>query len=124
MKKVLLIAFVALATSLFAQDSTPPSTPPAAGPGIGGTYTVEGKNPNGARYEGSCVITGDAAAGFQFNWTIGADNYQGTGTLDGDTLTVDWGAPEPVVYKVTEDGAKLKGKWGPKGKGKEKLTKQ
>lgn len=122
MKKIVLVGFVALAASLFAQDSTPPSTGPTTG--VGGTYTVEGKNPNGGAYEGTCTITGDAASGYQFNWTIGSDNYTGTGTLDGDTLTVDWGAPEPVIYKVKDDGATLKGKWGPKGKGKEKLTRQ
>ena len=44
--------------------------------------------------------------------------------LDGDTMTVDWGQPDPVVYKVSADGAELKGKWGPNGKGREKLTRQ
>ena len=112
MKNKLLIAIFALLL------------PAAAFAEVGGTYTCEGKNPNGGRYQGTVVISGDANSGYTFSWTIGADSYQGTGTLSGDTLTVDWGQPEPVVYKVLNDGAELKGKWGPGGKGKEKLTRQ
>jgi len=115
MKKMMLIAlcaFLAPMASLYAD-------------GIGGTYTCEGKNPNGSgRYQGTVVISGDANAGYTVNWTIGESQYSGTGTLSGDTLTVDWGEPDPVVYKVKDDGAVLKGKWGPGGKGRETLTRQ
>lgn len=114
MRKIFMIALlIALApiVSLYAE-------------GVGGTYAVSGKNPNGSRYEGTCVISGDAATGYSFQWTVGEGQFSGTGTLDGDTLTVDWGEPDPVVYKVSADGAELKGKWGPGGKGKEKLTRQ
>jgi len=110
MKKIMAFALLVLTSTLYAE--------------IGGTYAVSGKNLQGGRYEGTCVVSGDAASGYSFSWTIGSESYTGTGTLSGDTLTVDWGAPEPVVYKVLEDGAQLKGRWGPDGKGKEKLTKQ
>lgn len=113
MKKLLLIGVVALLApmaGLFAE--------------VGGTYAVKGKNADGSKYKGTVVIAGDAASGYSFSWTIGKDSYQGTGTLSGDTLTVDWGAPDPVVYTVSDDGATLKGKWGPGGQNKENLTRQ
>jgi hypothetical protein len=92
---------------------------------VGGTYDCQGSNGKGAgKYTGTVVITGDAASGYTFNWTIGSSQYSGTGTLTDDTLTVDWGQPDPVIYKVNADGSELKGRWGPGGKGKEKLTRQ
>lgn len=103
--------------------SGPSSMPTApAEMNITGNYDVKGTSPDGSRYEGTVTITGDAQSGFQLNWKIGADEYQGTGTLAGDTLTVEWGAPEPVIYQIKDGGAKLKGKWGKKGKGRETLT--
>ncbi len=114
MKKLLLFSVLALLTpivTLYAQ-------------GVGGTYTVEGTNPDGSGYNGTCVISGDEASGYAFNWTVGASQYSGSGTLSGKKLTVDWGQPDPVIYKVNADGSELKGRWGPGGKGKEKLTRQ
>jgi hypothetical protein len=102
---------------------TPP-VPPSDTGFTGGTYAVEGTTPEGSTYTGTALISGDASAGFQVQWTIGDSQYSGTGTLAGDTLTVDWGAPEPVVYKIADGGAMLKGKWGKRGKGREKLTRQ
>jgi hypothetical protein len=110
-KKLILLVILAPMFALFAN-------------GVGGTYHVEGKNPGGGRYEGTCVISGDPTTGYTFHWTIGGAQYTGTGTLDGDTLTVDWGQPDPVIYKVSADGAELKGKWGPKGRGRETLTRE
>jgi hypothetical protein len=98
-----------------------PSAPPKADFAVGGTYQLTGTSPEGGKYEGSVVVTGDAQNGYQFNWTVGADQYQGTGTLAGDTVTVDWGAPEPAVYKILSGGALLQGKWGKKGRGRETL---
>lgn len=100
------------------------SAPAATGAFQGGSYTVQGSTPDGAKYEGSVVISGDAASGFHVVWTIGSDTYEGTGTLSGTTLTVDWGQTEPVVYKISADGATLTGKWGKRGRGREKLTRQ
>lgn len=111
MKKLFLVILFAPIISLFAD-------------GVGGTYSVAGKNPGGGRYEGTCVITGDTENGYTFQWTIGEEQYSGTGTLEGDILTVNWGQPDPVVYKVSDDGSELKGKWGPNGKGREKLNRQ
>jgi len=102
--------------------SQPAGTPGTAATVVGGTYEVKGKGPDGAKYEGSVLITGDAEHGFTFAWTIGQENYSGHGTLSGNKLTVDWGEDTPVVYKVSKDGSKLDGRWGKNGKGKETLT--
>lgn len=91
---------------------------------VGGTYNVQGTSPEGAKYEGIVVVSGDQQNGFQFQWTIGADQYSGAGKLSGNTLTVEWGAPEPVVYKVSDGGNKLTGKWGKKGRGRERLIRK
>lgn len=91
---------------------------------IGGTYDVRGKSPDGTEYEGTVAITGDAASGYQFNWTIGSDTFQGKGSLSGNELTVIWGENETIVYKVGPGGQKMTGKWGAGGKGREKLRRQ
>jgi hypothetical protein len=100
------------------------SAPAAIDSFQGGSYAVQGSTPEGAKYEGSVVISGDAASGFRVVWTIGSETYEGTGTLSGTTLTVDWGQAEPVVYKISNGGATLTGKWGKRGRGREKLTLQ
>lgn len=110
MRKILIIGLIALIAPLYAN-------------GLAGTYAVDGKNPNGSKYTGTAVISGDESTGYTVNWDVAGSQYTGTGTISGDTLTVDWGQPDPVVYKVQADGS-LKGRWGPGGKGKEKLTRQ
>jgi len=114
MKKFLVLAVFALFTPVVSVFAA----------GVGGTYAVEGTNPDGSGYAGTCVISGDEASGYTFNWTVGSSQYSGTGTMSGKKLTVDWGQPDPVIYKVSPDGSQLKGKWGPGGKGKETLTRQ
>ena len=37
------------------------------------------------------------------------------GTLNGTTLTIDWGQPDPVIYQVMNDGT-LEGTWAKEGK--------
>lgn len=105
-------------------NGSAPSVSPATGPSIGGTYTVQGNTPEGGAYEGTVTISDNAASGYHVVWTIGSDTYEGNGKLIGNTLTVDWGQAEPVVYKVSRDGTTLNGKWGKRGKGREKLTRQ
>ncbi len=105
-------------------NGSSPTTAPAVAPSLGGTYAVQGTSPEGGTYEGNVTISGDAASGFHVVWTIGSDTYEGTGKLSGNILTVDWGQVEPVVYKVSRDGATLSGKWGKRGRGREKLSRQ
>ena len=47
--------------------------------------------------------------------------FRGTGTKEGDRLTVDWGDTHPVIYTVRRDG-RIDGIWGAGGAGSETLT--
>ena len=86
---------------------------------IAGRYSADGMNADGSRYAGTVEITQDGAS-IAIAWSIGNDNYSGTGTLEGRVLTVDWGSATPVIYVVMEDG-ELHGTWGD-GSALEKLT--
>ena len=59
---------------------------------------------------------------YGFVWSVG-NSYSGTGTLDGSTLTVDWGDRYPVIYTISDDGQTMTGTWA-NGRGTETLTKQ
>lgn len=101
------------------------SPAPAASGGptaeIGGVYRAQGTNPDGSAYRGTCEISLGEDGEYQFEWTIGSSNYTGTGRLNGNTLTVDWGDTYPVVYQVLQGGKVLQGTWSG-GKAKETLT--
>lgn len=84
-----------------------------------GAYRAAGRNANGALYQGMVRIARQGEA-YQLDWKIGKDVYQGTGTLDGNLLSVDWGSATPVVYALAADGS-LKGLWAA-GTGEETLT--
>lgn len=84
-----------------------------------GTYAVDGRNTDGSRYSGRVFITveGDMA---HFRWEIANQTYGGQGTLNGNVLTVDWGAKDPVVYQVNPDGS-MDGVWAG-GRASERLV--
>ncbi len=77
--------------------------------GLAGTYTAQGRNPDGSAYSGVVTIreTGDAVHVF---WKIGASAYQGDGSRSGDVVTVDWGDKYPVYYLIVPSG-ELHGTW-------------
>jgi hypothetical protein len=85
----------------------------------GGSYRVTGRNPDGSSYDGKVTIARLGSV-FRVEWRVGSSSYRGTGKLDGNLLTVDWGEPTPVVYAVAADGA-LAGLWDAGG-GEEILT--
>jgi TIR domain len=90
----------------------PAPTQPAALPtlDISGTYAAHGTNPNGTTYRGSVTIRRDGDH-YRFVWLIASgDTYQGTGVVNGRTVTVDWGQKYPVVYNIGPDGV-LTGTW-------------
>jgi hypothetical protein len=105
------------------QAALPPRTTPESQEPehkLPGTYTIDGTNPNGGKYGGKVTITAEGDI-YKFVWRIrNGDTYRGRGKLRGDTLTVDWGQKDPVIYRISEDGI-LKGKWGAKGRGSENL---
>ncbi|MFL9826021.1 caspase domain-containing protein [Rhodoplanes sp. SY1] len=83
-----------------------------------GRYRVAGRNADGSRYSGTLTLRRDGDR-YRLNWKVGS-SYQGTGRLDGNILTVDWGAATPVVYALGSDG-RLTGLWEA-GRGEEVLT--
>jgi hypothetical protein len=84
-----------------------------------GSYRVQGTNPNGSAYQGTLTIERSGSL-YLLRWRIGQDIFQGQGTLNGSTLTVDWGQPDPVIYQVQHDGT-LEGTWA-RGRARETLT--
>ena len=84
-----------------------------------GRYKTSGRNPGGTGYTGTVSIARRADR-FEFEWQVGARTYRGTGTLDGNLLTVDWGSEQPVVYELSQDGG-LRGLWAD-GRGEDVLT--
>ncbi|RHX96134.1 fibronectin-binding protein [Leptospira yasudae] len=77
---------------------------------ISGKYRVAGTNPDGSSYGGSVTIT-QSNGEYLFTWTVAGQTFTGTGTLDGTTLTVDWGQNDPVIYEVKNGGRLLEGTW-------------
>ncbi len=77
--------------------------------GLAGTYTAQGRNPDGSAYSGVVTIreTGDAVHLF---WKIGASAYEGDGSRSGDVVTVNWGDKYPVYYLIVPSG-ELHGTW-------------
>ncbi|MDJ0931064.1 hypothetical protein [Breoghania sp.] len=62
-------------------------------------------------------MAGDIA---HFRWDIAGQIYRGTGRLNGNVLTVDWGLADPVIYIVNDDGT-LSGTWD-RGRASERLV--
>lgn len=85
---------------------------------VGGTYSVEGKNPNGTAYRGVCIIEARADGRYEFSWRVGAF-HRGVGTVTGNVVTVEFGDTAPVVYELRWDGS-LTGTWAG-GQGSEEL---
>ena len=67
-----------------------------------GTYNVVGKD-RGKPYTGMLIIS-PAGTDLKFRWTISGKVFEGTGTRDGNVITVDWGSATPIVYALTDDG--------------------
>jgi hypothetical protein len=105
------IFFASLAALAFAA--------PAMAQSILGTYTADGRNPDGSSYSGTVWIE-PVGKGYTFRWQIGSQSYAGSGTQSGDVVTVNWGDTHPVFYLVMPDG-ELHGTWAD-GLGLEKLT--
>jgi len=76
---------------------------------ITGNYRAEGRNPNGTAYVGSAKIS-ENKGNILINWVVGEQRYTGKGVRKGRVVTVEWGAPSPVVYVVMDNGD-LHGTW-------------
>ncbi|WP_424977881.1 hypothetical protein [Leisingera sp. S232] len=91
---------------------------PAGAQSVGGSYSAEGRNPDGSTYSGTVQIR-DNGGMIEMSWQVGAQSYAGTGTRNGDVVWVDWGQPDPVVY-VRMPSGELHGTWA-NGRGLERL---
>ena len=91
----------------FAMSKTTISTEKTAD--IAGEYTINGTNPDGSSYTGSVYIT-KSNDKYNVKWYIGDQTFEGTGTILGKILTVDWGDIYPVIYTIQTDGI-LNGTW-------------
>jgi uncharacterized caspase-like protein len=98
--------------NLFARASDDAASP-------GGRYRVNGRNPDGTPYRGVLTMTSQSNR-YSLEWRVDSSTYKGTGTLDGNLLTVNWGGDTPLVYALAADGT-LKGLWDA-GDGEETLT--
>jgi hypothetical protein len=92
--------------------------------GIGGIYNVSGIFPNGVHYNGTCTVQVSQQQGqtfYQFHWIINQkDHYTGIGQLNGNMLSVNFGAETPIVYSVGNNGSYLDGTYA-FGSGRETL---
>jgi uncharacterized caspase-like protein len=88
-------------------------------PALGGRYRARGRNADGSTYSGTVSIV-KRRKRYHLEWRIGSSSYRGDGRLEGNVLTVNWGAATPVVYALSADGV-LTGLWAA-GKGEETLT--
>ena len=74
-----------------------------------GDYYAYGRNADGSSYSGTVNIQPLGPNQVTVYWSVGS-SYSGVGTLNGDVLTVDWGAADPAFYIVMPDG-ELHGTW-------------
>lgn len=92
-----------------------------------GSYTVEGKSPDGTAYKGSMAIskTGDT---YKVVWTIAGDKYSGTAVGDDSFLAVTYKAGGDAGLAVYgREGTGWKGVWtmlGGTKLGAERLTRK
>ena len=91
------------------------STSAVYGAGVEGSYTCQGKNPNGSNYKGHVEIkkAGDA---YVITWNISGQKHSGIGLLLDNVFSTTWSyAKDPrqsgiTTYKLQPNG-QLKGKW-------------
>lgn len=100
--------------------STPANAAPktAYQPQLEGEYSVLGRNPDGSPYQGRVTITVKNGVAF-FRWQITGETYHGQGPLNGNSLVIDWGDADPVIYRINADGS-LSGTWS-RGRASETL---
>lgn len=106
-RTVLVIALVLAACST-------PGSQVDDGPGLTGTYVVNGVDPLGVEYSGTVVIsTGDSVGEYDISWLVTGAIQEGTGTLVADELRVEWRTVEgprgdsrgTALYTVNPDGS-------------------
>jgi hypothetical protein len=85
---------------------------PAAVPSLTGDYAVNGVDPRGTEYGGTLSLQpGASATEYEMQWIIVGSIQQGTGTVSGNQLLVEWQALEgtteargTATYTITVNG--------------------
>ncbi|WP_305984808.1 hypothetical protein [Roseibium sp. MMSF_3544] len=105
------LAFVvfAFATALVFKDAVQASPNAVLQQQIEGTYDSVGRNPDGSRYEGVARIEVRDGTVYMV-WNIAGETFSGQGSRNGNTLVIDWGQQDPVIYTIEPDGT-LQGTW-------------
>ena len=84
------------------------------GPGIAGTYVVNGFDPSEVEYSGTVTIVERSDGDYDIEWIVTGTIQRGTGTLVNDRFTVDWvtvtsprgESSGTAVYVVGDDGVR------------------
>lgn len=104
---------LALTLVVIAASACLPGARLSQGPGITGTYVVNGIDPNGTEYTGRVSIAGGPnPEDIMIEWIITGAILHGEGTVEGDTLTVTWetvSSPRgtstgTAEYEILDDG--------------------
>jgi hypothetical protein len=83
------------------------------GPGLAGTYVVNGVDPLGVEYSGTVIIGRASDPGaYRVEWIVTGGIHEGVGTQAGERFIVDWatvsgpreGATGTAEYRVEADG--------------------
>jgi hypothetical protein len=91
-----------------------PGVPVVDGPGLEGTYVVNGVDPLGTEYSGVVIIgPGETPNEVSIQWLITGAILEGVGTVDGDRLGVEWSTVEgprqgsfgTAAYTIADDGS-------------------
>ena len=107
MKKALLFTFILLAlaalTACASRIGGPlaEDAPPDQVPSILGEYAVNGFDPEGNEYGGRLAITQAENDAYTLQWIISDSLQEGTGTLEGNQLTVTWRTVEGFLVQLT-----------------------
>ncbi len=108
MRRILALAFAVVLTGC-----SVPGSQVEDGPGIVGTYVVNGVDPLDVEYSGTVVITdGEGAGDYLISWLVTGAIQEGVGTLVGNELRVEWETVEgprgdsrgTAVYTIGDDG--------------------
>jgi hypothetical protein len=100
---------------------------------LSGEYSCKGEDPDGTSYEGIATIE-KVKDSYKIKWVVSQEKYSGIGIQSGDTVSFAYWDAETKkdlgisVYKITEDGKVLTGKWvsypGKTNLGKDVMTKK
>ena len=99
---------------------------PAAAQTIGGSYVVQGKNPNGSTYGGEARIVLTSNTTCEIAWITGSTTSKGICMRNGDAFAASYILGRDVglvIYRIMPDGV-LNGLWtiaGQPGNGAEIL---